>query len=107
MALGLIRTLECSILKDTFERVFRTVISLRRVNKKSSDIEFEEVNELMSMIKDTKNAWRTSILNFEYMTEQELIDYYSYQIKAHQLRFEYLLRKAKEKGIKAKVYDGI
>ena len=107
MALGLIRTLEFSLLKDTVERVVKTAINLRRVNKKSSNIEFEEVHELLSMIKDTKNAWITSISNYEYMTEEELIDYYSYQIKAHQLRFNYLLKKAKERGITAKFYDGL
>lgn len=107
MALGLIRTLECSSWKDTLEKIVKAIVSLKRANKKSGDIEFDEVTELISMIKDTKNAWNTSILNYEYMTDQELIDYYTYQIKAHQLRFNYLLRKAKEKGITAKLYDGL
>jgi hypothetical protein len=107
MALSLIRTLECSSLKDTFEKILKSIITLRRAKKKSSKMEFDDVTELISMLKDTKRAWNTSILNYEYMTEEELIDYYSYQIKAHELRFEYLLKKAKEKGVRANFYDGL
>lgn len=70
-------------------------------------MEMDEVTELLNLLKDTKNAWRTSISNYEFMTENELIDYYTYQIKAYELRFEYLLKKAKQKGITAKFYEGI
>ena len=36
--------------------------------------------------------------NFEY-AENDLIDYFSYQIKANQAKLDYLLKKAKRRGI--------
>jgi len=36
--------------------------------------------------------------NFEY-AEDDLIDYYTYQIKAHQSKLDYLIKIAKRKGI--------
>lgn len=56
--------------------------------------------EILDLIRITKRAWNSSILNFEQATENDIIDYYSYMIKAYQLRYNYLIKKAKELGIK-------
>ena len=39
-----------------------------------------------------------ALKNFE-QAEEELIDYYTYQIKAHQSKLDYLVKKAKSKSI--------
>ena len=44
--------------------------------------------------------------NFEY-AEDDLIDYYIYQIKANQAKLNYLIRIAKNKGIELSKIDEI
>ena len=44
--------------------------------------------------------------NFEF-AEGDLIDYYTYQIKANRAKFDYLLKKAKENGIVIDMIDQI
>ena len=52
---------------------------------------------IMSIIK-TKQELESANKNFEY-AEDDLIDYYSYQIKAHQAKLDYLVKKAKKAGL--------
>lgn len=60
--------------------------------------EKEKEMELFQNINDTKEKLRLAIINFEY-AEDELIDYYTYQIKAHQSKLDYLIKVAKRNGI--------
>ena len=60
----------------------------------------EEAEDILNEIKFSKNEWISANEIFEYTSEQELIDYCTYNIKACQVRYEYFLRKAKEKGIR-------
>ena len=54
--------------------------------------------ELMQTIIETKEKLKVARSNFEY-AEDDLIDYYTYQIKAHQSKLDYLIKVAKRKGI--------
>ena len=58
----------------------------------------EKEFELMQTIYETKEMLKLAICNFEY-AEDDLIDYYTYQIKAHQSKLDYLIKIAKRKGI--------
>mgnify|MGYP003303237000 CR=1 FL=1 len=58
----------------------------------------EKERELMQTIIETKEMLKVARSNFEY-AEDELIDYYTYQIKAHQSKLDYLIKIAKRKGI--------
>jgi hypothetical protein len=58
----------------------------------------EKEIELMQTIIETKELLKNAISNFEY-AEDDLIDYYTYQIKAHQSKLDYLIKIAKRKGI--------
>lgn len=58
----------------------------------------EKEIELMQTIIETKEMLKLAISNFEY-AEEDLIDYYTYQIKAHQSKLDYLIKIAKRKGI--------
>lgn len=60
--------------------------------------EQEKEIELMVSIIKTKRELEVATLNFEY-AQEDLIDYYTYQIKAMRAKFDYLLKKAKEKGL--------
>lgn len=54
--------------------------------------------ELMRTIIETKEILKVARSNFEY-AEDDLIDYYTYQIKANQAKLDYLIKIAKRKGI--------
>lgn len=60
--------------------------------------EQEKEIELMVSIIKTKRELEVATLNFEY-AQDDLIDYYTYQIKAMRAKFDYLVKKAKEKGL--------
>ena len=58
----------------------------------------EKEEELIKSVLKTKSELEVARNNFEY-AEDELIDYYSYQIKANQSKLDYLLGKVKKRGI--------
>lgn len=60
--------------------------------------EKEKEIELMQTIIETKEMLKMAITNFEY-AEDDLIDYYTYQIKANQSKLDYLIKVAKRKGL--------
>ena len=68
---------------------------LEKMIKGKSDKEREI--ELMQTIIETKEKLKMARSNFEY-AEEDLIDYYTYQIKAHQSKLDYLIKIAKRNG---------
>ena len=54
--------------------------------------------ELLKCIRDTKLELAVANKNFD-AAEEDLIDYYSYQIKAHKAKLDYLIKQVKQKGI--------
>jgi hypothetical protein len=62
--------------------------------------------ELIKSIIKTKTELASAIKNFEY-AEDELIDFYAYQIKANQAKLNYLIKKVKEKGMALDMIDAI
>ena len=69
---------------------------IERMIKGKTDREKEI--ELMQTIIETKEMLKIARSNFEY-AEDDMIDYYTYQIKAHQSKLDYLIKIAKRKGI--------
>ena len=64
------------------------------VNDKSPDKPIELIKSIIDANRDLKVANK----NFE-SAEAELIDYYSYQIKANKAKLDYLIKEIKRKGI--------
>ncbi len=56
--------------------------------------------ELLECLKKAKSDWIDAYRDFNYVDDQDLVDFHTYRIKAYQLRYEYFLKKAKEKGLK-------
>lgn len=75
---------------------------IERMIKGKTDKEIEI--ELMQTIIETKEMLKIARSNFEY-AEDDLIDYYTYQIKAHQSKLDYLIKIAKRKGIELSRLD--
>ena len=57
------------------------------------NIDLELIKSVIKTKRDLENASR----NFD-IAEGELIDYYSYQIKANKAKLSYLIKQAKEQG---------
>ena len=58
----------------------------------------QKEEELINCVMKTKLELEVARNNFEY-AEDELIDFYVYQIKANQAKLDYLLGKIKKRGI--------
>ncbi len=56
----------------------------------------EYFKELSESIHDAYMEWQNALANFESADSKDMVDYYAYRIKASQIRYDYLLRKAKE-----------
>lgn len=70
----------------------------KREEKIVEKTELEKEMELIRSIIKTREELKSNNKNFEFAKE-ELIDYYTYQIKANQAKLDYLLKLAKLKGI--------
>lgn len=60
--------------------------------------EMEREIELIRTIIKTREELKRDNRNFEY-AQGDLVDYYTYQIKANQAKLDYLIKLAKAKGI--------
>lgn len=56
----------------------------------------ESILELTEAIREAYMDWQNALINFENAECGDMVDYYAYCIKATQIRYEYLLRKAKQ-----------
>ncbi|MCX7922742.1 MAG: YaaL family protein [Clostridia bacterium] len=61
--------------------------------------------ELIETIKVARKEWMNAYTNFDYADDEMIVDYYTYKIKACQVRYEYLIKKAKEKGLKVDMLE--
>lgn len=62
--------------------------------------------ELLKSILDTKRELVIADRNFE-CAEEELVDYYSYQIKASKAKLDYLIKQVKSKGIEVDMINNL
>lgn len=65
----------------------------------------DEQDEIIISIEKVKKALECAYSNFEFVTEPELVDSYIYEVKAMQLKYEYLLHQAKTLGIIVNKYE--
>jgi hypothetical protein len=59
---------------------------------------------LLKNIAQAKQDWLSAASNFEQADDSDLIDYYIYKMKACQVRYNYLLKKAKAIGLKQDIH---
>ena len=58
----------------------------------------ERNSELVVNIIDTREKLKKAHCNFEF-ADGDLVDYYTYEIKANQAKLDYLIKLAKAKGL--------
>ena len=68
--------------------------------------EIEKEIELIRSIIKTREELKAANSNFEFAKE-DLVDYYTYQIKANQAKLNYLIKIAKLKGIEVDMINDI
>ncbi len=68
--------------------------------------ELDKEIELIRSIIKTREELKMDNKNFEY-AQDDLVDYYSYQIKANQAKLDYLIKMAKAKGIQVDMINDI
>jgi hypothetical protein len=61
-----------------------------------------EILDFMNCLKEAHDEWINANSNFEYADDIDKVDYYTFHIKACQLRYEYLLKKARQMNISLK-----
>lgn len=66
----------------------------------SKDQTNSEDRELVQCVQNAMEEWCQAEKLFENISEPELVDYAIYKIEASKKRYMYLLKKAKEKGIR-------
>lgn len=62
-----------------------------------------EEAELLNYIVDARKEWLEASMNFEHAYEEELVDYYTYKMKACEARYTYFIKIAKEKGLRGAI----
>ena len=68
--------------------------------------EMDKERELIRTIIKTREDLKKLNQNFEY-AQDDLIDYYAYQIKASQAKLDYLIKLAKANGIQVDMVNDI
>lgn len=87
------------------ERRLARLINLLMLSDKadiSDDFCMQNRDEKTALIEDICNAkaeWQTAVNEFDNVHDNDIVDYCIYKIKACQIRYEYLLKKAREKGV--------
>ncbi|MGI6050389.1 MAG: DUF2508 family protein [Acetivibrionales bacterium] len=72
-------------------------LGLAKLQEAAIEAEKEEyMDDLADVIRDAYSEWQNALANFDTAESKEMIDYYSYRIKASEIRYGYYLRKAKE-----------
>lgn len=60
--------------------------------------DLEQNQELVSKIKESKSILNNMYNNLQF-ADSDLIDYYTYQIKAEESKYNYLIKQAKKKNL--------
>jgi len=66
---------------------------------------YNESDCLMKCLKQARQEWLTAVENFDQAENDDMIDYYIYKMKACQIRYNYLLKRAKELGLRNDLHE--
>ncbi len=85
--------------RSTFVSILDKMYREKKILEQKKDSN-EDMGELLDNLKKAQDEWVMATTNYEFAHEDELVDYYAYLIKASQIKYNYLLKKVKEKGVK-------
>ena len=84
---------------------FSKMLTSEKKRKSSIQKKALENQALLEEIRRSESALTLAYSNFEHMVEPALIDCSIYELKAAQMRYQYLLEKAKKFGIQNVQYS--
>jgi len=80
-----------------FLNEFASKLSLHNVGRMLEQKQKEfDMFELKEQLNETLRDINTASQNFEFAKETDLIDYYIYQMKASEMKYQYLIKKVKQ-----------
>lgn len=80
---------------------------LLKKKKPDTDEQSYEKKHLLQEIRTAKNALEASYSNFQQALEPELIDCYIYMINANQLRYKFLISRARHINLQNTAIDDL
>lgn len=86
---------------NVFQRIVNTLNIIE--NNELAKNESNDTKNLIESITNAKKEWIRANNDFDYAVDEDMIDYHTYIIKAYQARYEYLIKIAKEKGIRLEI----
>ncbi|OPZ89037.1 MAG: hypothetical protein BWY74_02898 [Firmicutes bacterium ADurb.Bin419] len=99
MNLNIQRDQKSKFQKNSIYQKILNALNIRETNEIEKN-EYTDIQNLIESITIAKNEWTKANDDFNYAVDGDMIDYHTYKIKACQARYEYLIKVAKEKGIK-------
>jgi len=85
----------------------RNILKSIFYKEKDSRAITEEDRALLLLLQSIKTNLDAVYINFEYATDTDLIDSYIYEVKALQLKYEYIIKEIKQRGIHAQGFEYI
>lgn len=58
-----------------------------------------EERDILDAALEARDEWINTSSNFDHVSDELLVDYYTYKLKACEARYTYFVRLAKEKGL--------
>lgn len=83
--------------------LFSHLFTGKKKNLEITDYDAIDAQELFQQMKNARKDWQIANMNFEFAKEQEIIDYYTYEIKAAETKMIYLIKQMKQKGYKMEI----
>jgi len=86
--------------------LFKKISSLKLFfNEDARREAYNESDSLLKCLKEARQDWLAAVENFDQAENDDMIDYYIYKMKACQIRYNYLLKRAKELGLRNDLYE--
>jgi len=85
--------------KRILSRLVRRLYVKKEEEKKLQESTDNEKIQLLKSIRDIHHEWEQANKDFEFAGDEASVDYYTYKIKACEVRYEHFLREAKDKGV--------
>ena len=67
-------------------------------------VERDEEEEFVEIIRKARQEWESAEKTFHNVSDPDLIDYAIYNVEATKAKYTYLIKRAKELGIKTNMY---
>lgn len=89
---------------NMLSKPLKEMVLNKNIPDEIGDREFpKDDKELLLSINKARQEWILANYNFEFAADDGLVDYYIYKIKACEVKYEYLIKIAKERGLTAEV----